>query len=151
MEHSGSQKFLKVVSVLAIVVGVLGILAALGMGFLSGATISGGSEMLAETGITAEEQSQVAGVFGVGAIIVLFSSFAEIISGILGIRASNDNQKIMPVWYFSLAGLTLATGSLFSAFMDGSFSKNAASLILSFLGALLMVVVSNKIKAEAGK
>ena len=152
MERSGSQKVLLVVSILSIIVAALGILASLAMmvgGSLVGAMpTSEAAEALSGSGVTQGEAGAILGVFG---IIILLGCVLELVVGILGVRAANDNQKIMPVWVLALIEVILYVISLVMVFMNGSFGSDGLSTILSLLVAILLFWIANNIKREAGK
>ncbi len=154
MERSGSQKFLLVISILDIIVGILGLI-----GAIMFITLGAGTNIaevadpasMAEAGITASDASAAAGVMGIVGIVALFSGALCLLQGILGVRAANDNQKIMPVWVIALIGLICAAVGIIMGLIDGSFGTQAWSLVGSLAGSLLMFWVANNIKREAGK
>lgn len=147
MQRSGSQKFLLVISVINIVFAVIGILASIA-GIAGGAFLGGSSEAAAElsgTGVTA-------GAAG-GAMVILFlfaliTCVIELVVGILGVRAANDNSKIMPVWVLAIIQLALCVVSLISTVVNGG---EFISSILSVAFAGLMFWAANNIKKEAGR
>ena len=152
MQRSGSQKFLLVISIINIVFAVLGILAGIA-GVLGGAFVGAAdpqevSSALSETGLTQGEASGlVVGVF----LFVLLASAVELIVGILGVRAANDNQKIMPVWVLAIIDVALYVIGLISVIVNGSFSSQGLSSIIGLAFAVLLFWVANNIKKQAGK
>ena len=152
MERSGSQKFLLVISIINIVFAVLGILAGI-MGVLGGAVFGAAdpqevASTVAETGVTQGEASGlVVGVF----LLVLLASAVELVVGILGVRAANDNQKIMPVWVLAIIDVILYVVGLVIVIVNGDFSSQGVSYILSLAFAILLFWVANNIKQQAGK
>lgn len=152
MERSGSQKFLLVISIINIVLAVLGILISLA-GIMGGALFGAAdpqevSSALSETNLTQGEASGlVVGVF----LFVLLACIIELIVGILGVRAANDNQKIMPVWVLALINIILYIIAIIVDIVDGSFSTTGASSILSLAVGILLFWVANNIKKQAGK
>ena len=149
MERSGSQKVLRVISIIqiigAILVLIVGIMGFLAIGSL-GASISTG-DASADSAI-----QSATGALGLafGVIIVVIGIW-ELLCGIFGLRAANDNQKIMIVWVFLLIGLVLQlitlTIAILNAFMDTSFW----SLVGSTVWSVFMFWIANNIKKEAGK
>ena len=152
MERSGSQKFLLVISVINIVLAALGILGSI-FGIIGGAAVTTAdsaevSSALAGTGMT---QVEAGGLFVGMFLFLLIASLIELIVGILGVRAANDNQKIMPVWVLALIDVILYVLGLIATAVNGDFSTNGLSMIFSVLFALLLFWVANNIKKEAGK
>ena len=146
MQRSGSQKVLRVLSILSIVGSVL----SFGMAALM---IFGGGVYSAEGdpvgGMSAVEAG--AAFAGVGFATLIEGAIA-LIQGILGLRASNDNSKIMPVWIIAVIGLALGVVGLLVNVISGAASaENIGSSIGSILGSGIMFVLANNIKKEAGK
>lgn len=145
MERSGSQKFLKFVSVIAVIFGSIGIF--FGLMFLLGGGLIGTSAQAAVEGMTNQEASIASMTVG---LIALIPSICELISGILGIRAANDARKIMPVWFFSLIGFLLPLIGLGAKIATGSMTGDAvASLIVPLIGSGIMFWIASNIKAQA--
>ena len=88
----------------------------------------------------------------VGAFLfVLIACVIELIVGILGVRAANDNQKIMPVWVLALIDVIMyAIGIIFTV-VNGDFGSQGLSAILSLVFGLLLFWVANNIKKQAGR
>ena len=60
------------------------------------------------------------------AVISILAAVVSILTGALGVRAANDNQKIMPVWILSiiaLAALASAVVSIIMAIVQGNFAR----------------------------
>lgn len=146
--RSNSQKVLFVVSILNIVGGALALLMSLlsliGFAGLSAATTAD----LAEAGVTGEEAALAGGVVAIVGVIALVTGLVSVIEGILGIRAANDNQKIMPVWILSIISVALSLFSLIASIVNGNFNFSTL-LTLAFAGVMLYVAYN--IKTEAGK
>ena len=152
MERSGSQKFLLVISIINIIFAVIGLLGGI-VGVLGGALFSAAdpaevAESLSGTGVT---QGQAGGIVVAAFLFVFLASVVELIVGILGVRAANDNQKIMPVWVLSLINVILYVIGLIMTFVNGTFSTDGLSSILSLIFAGLLFWVANNIKKQAGK
>lgn len=145
MDRSGSQKALLVISIITIIGGALivlsGLLVACG-GMAVGAAASGDASIDPSTGAAA------ASVLGVGGIILMLPGILSIIEGILGIRAANDNQKIMPVWVLSILGLIFGVIGLIMSIVQGNFQWSS---VVSVIISGLMFWIANNIKQEAGK
>ena len=152
MQRSGSQKALLVISIINIVFAVIALLGGLMLmfgGALFGAVNSSeAAAALAGSGIS---QGQLGAIAGIGGFVIIVSGVVELILGILGVRAANDNQKIMPVWIFAIIQLVLGVISLISIIGGGSFSTQGGSAIFSLILAAVVMWIANNIKKEAGK
>lgn len=145
MQRSGSQKALLVFSILEIIgaaIVLLGAIAAMGVTGLVGAS---GAEL------SPEDQAVGVAAGSLLSIVLIVSGVWSLLCGIFGIRAANDNQKIMVVWVFVIIGLVLNVLSLIMSFVNGDFAANAGSLIISIAFSVIMFVICNNIKREAGK
>ena len=152
MERSGSQKFLLVISIINIVFAAIGILGGIagimGGAFFGAADPQEVSSALSGTGVTQGEASGlVVGVF----LFVLLACIVELIVGILGVRAANDNQKIMPVWVLALIQVILYAITIIMSIVNGSFASDGISNVLSLAFGILLFWVANNIKKQAGK
>ena len=152
MQRSGSQKALLVLSILNIIGAVLALLSGLAMmmgGALIGAVDSSeAAAALQGTGVTQGEIGVVAALAG---FMVIFGGIVELIMGILGVRAANNNQKIMPVWVLAIISLVLNAIGLVAAIVNGSFATQGVSYILALILVVLMMWIANNIKREAGR
>ena len=152
MQRSGSQKVLLVLSILNIIGAVLGLLGGLaimlGGAFFGAVPASEAASALEGTGVTQGEAGALVGVLG---FVVILSGVIELVMGILGVRAANDNQKIMPVWVLSIASLVLNAIALVSTIVNGTFGTQGASSIVGLILAVLMMWIANNIKREAGR
>ena len=152
MQRSGSQKALLVISIIEIVFAVIALLGGLMMmfgGSLIGAVDSAEvTEALAGSGIT---QGELGVLAGMGGLIIIFSGIIELILGILGVRAANDNQKIMPVWIVAIIELVFCVISLIAVIVNGSFSTQGLSTIVSLVFAGFTMWIANNIKTQAGR
>lgn len=148
MERSSSQKTLFVLSIINIVMGALSILAGI-MSFVGARILGSATEQeIVEAGVTAESVSYVATAFGVLSVLVLIIGGLSVLEGVLGIRAANDRQKIMPVWVFSIIGLVFSCANTVLSIVQGGFS---ASTVISLALNAAMFWISNNIKKEAGR
>ena len=149
MERSGSQKVLRILSIIEIIGAIL--IIAVG---LAGYMAIAGAGLVANTG-DAELNSMVTGASGgIGFALFILTVIIggwSLLCGIFGLRAANDNQKIMIVWVFLLIGMIIeliaAAMAIMNGFMDSSFLSVAGALIWS----VFMFWIANNIKKEAGK
>ena len=151
MQPSGAQKGIKVMSILAIVFGVFGIL----VGFVlitGGAMIAGDPAASAridqQTGLSAGSVTFVATMTG---IIMLVSAGLEVVLGILGLGASRDNQKIMPVWVLALISLIAAVVGFIMNIINGAGMTNILPLLVNLVIPALFFYFANTVKREAGR
>ena len=152
MQRSGSQTALLVLSILNIIAAVLmllgGLAIMLGGAFFGAVDSSEAAAALAGSGVTQGEAGALTALAG---FIFVFAGIIELVLGILGVRAANDNQKIMPVWVLSIVQVALCAVSLITDVVDGSFSQQGGSAIVSLIVAVLILWIANNIKKEAGK
>jgi hypothetical protein len=151
MERSGSQKVLLVLSIITIVVAALGLIAsilAIAGGALFGAVDS--SEAASALQGTGATQGEVAAGVSLAGLFLLIACAVELLEGILGVRAANDNQKIMPVWVLALIGIIISFIGAMSLAVQGRFLENP-SMVASLIGSALMFWIANNIKVQAGK
>lgn len=146
MQRSGSQKVLRVLSILSIVLSVLSFAMAVMM-------IFGGGLYSAEGDPVGDMSAAEAGAtFASVGFATLIEGIIGLIQGILGLRASNDNTKIMPVWILAVTGLGLGVvGLLITLVGGGASAENIGSSIGSILGSGIMFMLANNIKKEAGR
>lgn len=149
MQRSGSQKALLVVSIIEIVcaaiVLILGIVSLAGIGAVSSMTVDSDPQT------NAMVQAAAGSVFSIATIVLLVSGGWSLFCGIMGVRAANDNQKIMFVWVMSIISVVFAVISLIMSIVNGTFGDNWVSQILTLAVQCLMFWVANNIKQEAGR
>ena len=150
MQRSGSQKFLLVISIIDIVVGAFALIGAILL-IMGGGMVAADPTVLADSGLTADEAGIASGAFSFLGLVSLFTGAIGLLEGILGIRAANDNQKIMPVWVLSLIGLIGSVVGVVMSIANGSIGAQAVNLIAMLAGSALMFWVANNIKRQAGK
>ncbi len=150
MNRSGSQKALLVVSIIELVFGAISLLGGI-MLLIGGAAIGGAAAAGGDPELTAQTAGAASAVTSLGALLLFVSAGLAILEGVLGIRAANDNQKIMPVWILAIISLVLAVIGVIGAIANGSFGQNAMSNILGLALNAVMFWVANNIKTEAGK
>ena len=84
-------------------------------------------------------------------ILVIIIGLLNLLCGVFGLRAANDNQKIMIVWVFLLIDIIIeivaATMAILNGFTDTLFISVAVALAWS----VFMFWIANNIKKEAGK
>ena len=142
MEKSTSQKALKVISIIMIVVGVLGLAFSL---FL---LIGGGA--MGVTGVDmADDGTAVAGglamILGFG---LLLSSLFDLIIGIFGVRGANNPSKIGVFFVLAVIGVVFGALNLVGTLFNGLDFSSIVSSLLSLGLPIVCVVLANNIKHQ---
>lgn len=148
MEKSGSQKFLKVVSIIDIIVGIL--LLILGVMIIVSGTNPNQAELasLEASGVTSDEVAAYLQIARLAMVVSIVSGLINLIEGILGVRAANDPSKIMPVWILSLLGLIASAVTIIAGIAHINGLNFEPSQILSLALSILMFWVANNIKNQ---
>ena len=131
MQRSGAQKLLLVLSVLIILVALIVILG----------------------GLLASVSAAAAGPLAmIGGVALLIYGGLELAMGVLGIRASRDNTKVVPVWILSLISLLLGVIGFVLGAVGGSLGdvNNILSRVLGVGFTGLIFWAANTIRREAG-
>ncbi len=136
---SGSQKYIKIVSILNIIGGafyvLIGILGFLGKGLV-------GNEALIEQAGGDSSAPMAANVFLIVMIVIgLFS----LVVGILGVRAANDPSKIGPVFTLAVVSLIISVVNLFVGVFGGNFSVYS---LIECVPPALMTWCANNVKKQ---
>ena len=151
-ERTGSQKILRVISILeileAVFLIVLGIMGLMGSTLVAGADPSELAELTTETGMT---QGDLGGMIAGAGVFMIVTALLSILIAIFGLRASNDINKIMPAWIFSILGLAANVVSFIMSIVNGTIGDNLVSTILGLALSAVTFWVCNNIKAEAGR
>ena len=144
MQPSSSQKTLRILSYIVIVLGVFTLL----MGIV--AVLGGGLIASEGTDANAESVGEGVAVIVIG-VIILIAGILTVLEGWFGLRAAKNNQKVMPVWWFSLISLVFGVVSVIMQVVSGggltAVLDSAASLALS----AVIFYLANNIKKEAGR
>ena len=146
MERSGSQKALKVISIIGIIGGVLTLLSA-GIMLFGGSLLAGVTDEVIVDGMT---NAEVGGMVSFAGVVSLIGGIVYLIQGILGVRASNDATKINPVWILAIIGIVFAVLSFISLFTSGEpvEMSNIAGGVASIAFAGLYFWIANNIKKQ---
>lgn len=141
---TGSQKVIKVVSILVIIVAILSIL----LGLAS--CVGGFAGVAASGGVSESEQETLAlgaGVLfflGGGAII---SGVIDLIVGMLGVRGANNPEKIMPFFVISIIAVVFAVFNLIGCFTTGQMDATTiASAVVQLVLMVVCVVLANNVR-----
>ena len=147
MERSGSQKALLVLSIIEIVCAVLALIGGISIIALGGYIGAG----LMAGQLTPNQAAYGSAGIAILSIVIIVSAVWSLLCGIFGIRAANDNQKIMIVWVFTLIGVILGIIGIVASIINGTSMQNMVSLIISLIFDALLFWIANNIKREAGK
>ena len=136
---SGSQKYIKIVSILNIIGGAFYILIAI-LGFL-GKGVVGDEALIKEAG-----DSNAPAAVNVFLIVMIIIGLFSLIVGILGIRAANDPGKAGPLFKLAVISLGISVINLFVGIFGGNFSIYS---LIECVPPALMTWCSNNLKKQA--
>lgn len=145
MEMTLSRKVLNIAGILDYIAG--------GFTFLLGAVIAGAGVLAMNNPEFAQDMPTDLGVFTVLIIGIALAAGAllTMIYAHLERAAAKNPAKIMPVWVLSILSAALSVGSLISSLVQHvAFADMRASLV-SLAFSILMLIIANNIKKEAGK
>ena len=135
---SGSQKYIKIVSILNIIGGALFVLFGI-LGFL-GKGIVGNEALIEEAGDASAPM--IANIF---LIFMIASGIFSLIIGILGVRAANDPSKIGPVFILGVISLIISVVNVFVGIFGGNFSIYS---LIECVPPALMTWCANNVKKQ---
>lgn len=141
---SKSQKYIKIVSIISIIAGIVSalicIIGALGVGVATSSPELA-SDLNSIEGYTPEVGSSiVSGLIG-SAIGGLFN----IIVGIFGLRAAKDANKVGPLYVWSLVSLVLNVVGLIATAATGNLE---AASVLSLIFPILLFICARNVKKQ---
>ena len=136
---SGSQKALKVVSVLLIIYAVVmmafGIFLVAGGSFLAGETI--------DVNGTAEAANVMAAALGGGTIV---GGIVDLVIGLLGLRGAKNPRKVGPFFVLCIIGLVLGLVGLGMSLAQGTFDLWS---LVSVVIVAVCLYLSAQVKKQA--
>ena len=141
---TGSQKVIKVVSILVIIVAILSIL----LGLAS--CVGGFAGVAASSGVSESEQETLA--LGAGLLFFLgggaiISGVIDLIVGMLGVRGANNPEKIMPFFVISIIAVVFAVFNLIGCFTTGQMDATTiASAVVQLVLMVVCVVLANNVR-----
>lgn len=149
--RSGSQKALLIISIIQII-GAIGTLALGALFFIGAGAV--GQIQLGDVDLNSLVQG-IAGelLMAIGSVIVV-SGIISLLCGVFGVRAANNNQKIMIVWVCLLIALVfqiIVVALLAFAAINGDVGGLVFSTLVELAWSCLMFWIANNIKREAGK
>ena len=136
---SGSQIYIKIVSILNIIGGVLFLL--IGILAIFGKYVVGDSALI-------EQARDITAPAAVTAFIIamILSGAFSLFSGIIGLRAANDPQKAGPLLILSVISLCTGIAGIVAATMGGGFKLES---IIKLVPPALMTWCSNNLKKQS--
>lgn len=145
MEMSISRKVLNVASIIDYVAGFfeLALCALAVFGGVVGIAGSGAAENVA--GFVGSST-----VLGVG-IYMGINGLMAVLSGYLGRRAVKDPAKVMPIWFVSLVSLILGAADVVIDLMNKVPASDMSGSFVGLAIAIVIFVIANNIKKEAGR
>ncbi|MEG2212250.1 MAG: hypothetical protein RRX88_07190 [Raoultibacter sp.] len=143
MERSSAQKWLRILSIILIVLSIFSILGGLFM-------LIGGSAVGASIIDTASnEEAMVVGLTLAGGIILLVSGIVDLVISIFGLRGAKNPKKIGAFFVLAIIGVVVAALGLISTLTSGSL--DAVSIVgglISLAFPLLGLYFASQIKKE---
>ncbi len=141
---TGSQKAIKIISIIVIVVAVISIVIGLVTCVGSAAVIGAGSQAS-----TADQETYA---LGAGLLLALaggavISGIIDLIVGILGLRGAKNPDKIMPFFVIAIIGAVFAVINVIGTLMSGQI--DGTTLVSNIVQVALMVacvVLANNVR-----
>ena len=147
MEKSGSQKALKVLSIIMIVLSILGVLMSLGV--IAGGALFGAASTMSDA--TADESAMmVTGglLLGGAGIVLLVSYVIDLIIGILGLRGANNPAKIGAFYVLTIIGIVVNAIICVLAIAGGTDASSILGNIVSLVIVIVLFVLARNIKNQ---
>ena len=144
MDPQQSLKVVKVISIIDIIYGGIAILAAI-MSAVSSAAVAGLSpEELQAMGVNVEGTGiSVVSVFVILAVSSAIMGLLMIFCGFFGLKATDDNSKIEPLWVLSLILLIIACLNLVFEIINGGIANIWTNLISLGLTGFMFYSANN--------
>ena len=139
-KSSGSQLYIKIVSILNIVGGALYVL--FGILAIFGKNVVGDSALIEQSGDATAPAAVTAFI-----IALILSGAFSLFSGIIGLRAANDPKKTGPLIILSTLSLCVGIVGIVAATIGGGFKVES---IIKLVPPALMLWCANNVKKQAG-
>ena len=139
-KSSGSQLYIKIVSILNIVGGALYVL--FGILAIFGKNVVGDSALIEQSGDATAPAAVTAFI-----IALILSGAFSLFSGIIGLRAANDPKKTGPLIILSTLSLCIGIVGIVAATIGGGFKVES---IIKLVPPALMLWCANNVKKQAG-
>ena len=148
MSIQNAKSTLKILGILCIIFGILGIIA--GFGLMAGGGLMGASALTSGEITTAEGAENVNLVTG---MVVAMGAFAlicaivDVLLGVFSVRASKDTTKIGPAYAFSIIALILSIVSVLLNFSNLNLST-LISALPSIVFSIVIFLAAKTLKGE---
>lgn len=137
---SGSQKALKIISIIMIVWAVITIL--FGAFLAAGSAIPGMSDQSIDVSGTALNASSAALALGVGTIV---GGAINLLIGFLGLRGAKDPKKVGAFFVLCIIGLVLGVAGIVLNIVNGAFQwTNLVSVIIVAICTYLATAIKKQ-------
>lgn len=136
---SGSQKALKVVSLLLIIYAV--VMTAFGIFLVAGGTFLAGETI--DVNGTAEAANAMAAALGGGTIV---GGIVDLVIGLLGLRGAKNPRKVGPFFVLCIIGLVLGLVGLGMSLAQGTFDLWS---LVSVVIVAVCLYLSAQVKKQA--
>lgn len=138
---SGSQKALKIISIILVVWSILVI--ALGAFLAAGSAVPGMSAETIDMGGEVTDMATAALAFGIGTAI---GGVINLVIGLLGLRGAKNPHKIGLFFVLCIVGLVLGVVGIVMDFMQGSFQWTS---LVSVVIVAVCTYLAHSIKKQA--
>ena len=138
-KSSGSQLYIKIVSILNIIGGALYLL--FGVLAIFGKNVVGDSALIEQARDTTAPAAVTAFI-----IALILSGAFSLFSGIIGLRAANDPKKTGPLIILSALSLCIGIVGIVAATIGGGFKVES---IIKLVPPALMLWCANNVKKQA--
>ena len=139
-KSSGSQLYIKIVSILNIIGGALYLL--VGVLAIFGKNVVGDNALIEQARDTTAPAAVTAFI-----IALILSGAFSLFSGIIGLRAANDPKKTGPLIILSTLSLCVGIVGIVAATIGGGFKVES---IIKLVPPALMLWCANNVKKQAG-
>lgn len=147
MEKSMSQKVLKVISIIMIVVGAIAIV-------ISAMMLVGGIAAVNYGTVpdVSPEDAETVTVVAIGlGIMGIISGIVNVVIGIFGVRGANNPQKIGVFFVLCIVGLVLMAINTVYQFATGAVdSSGVISAFLGYVCPVIVTMLAHNVKKENG-
>lgn len=152
MQRSTDQKVIRIASFFniaqAVLSACLSIFFFVGTSFVVSADPSEVADLVQETGLTTAELGNYTSMLG---YMSGFTALLELVLGILGLRASNDASKIMPVWVLAIVSVLSNIVTIARLVMQGTPGSSLLQSILPLVISAVVLYSANNIKSQIGR
>ena len=145
MERTKEQKTLNIFAIIEMVAGIVGLVIGIMMFALGGAVFGFSSELITETGATAEQVNQIGGLFSGTGLAGIVTAILHIVAGVLMKKAVNDPTKYKGARTLVMASIALSIVGLVLSIISKD-SQTIVNNLVSLLIDCYVFTLLNKIK-----